>query len=279
MLALAWGVAAQAAPAGEAAPRGLPLEGITNPDWVKLPNGDDFAQYYPQIARALGIGGRVVMQCEVTATGRLDHCRADQETPPGMGFGAAAIAMSKLFVMKPMTVGGEAVGGAEVRVPIRFAPPPPAVLSPEAQEPAPAPSPKAVELARRIVAASVGEQEKAAMLGAISKTISGQFASGNLSEQEQAAMDAITASASNAFPLLLDAVSEDYATRFTDAELVDIDAFFQSPSGRAWVAKANGPLLTQRTAERFELAVLAGARKRFCAKYDCAVADPAGPKK
>jgi hypothetical protein len=91
---------------------------ITNPDWMKKPDGYDLAAYIP--ANAGGREGRVVVTCVVTGRGLVDKCRVGSETPPGMGFGAAGLAMTPLFLMKPMTVDGEPVGGAQVSIPVHF---------------------------------------------------------------------------------------------------------------------------------------------------------------
>jgi len=42
------------------------------------------------------------------------------EDPGDQDFGSAALRMSKLFKMKPMTRDGAPVAGGQVRIPIRF---------------------------------------------------------------------------------------------------------------------------------------------------------------
>jgi len=91
---------------------------VTNPDWIRRPSGQDVANYWP--AKGLGVDGEVTISCIITIRGTLDRCQVVKEKPAGDGFGKAALAMSTLFLMRPMTVDGVPVGGARVNVPINF---------------------------------------------------------------------------------------------------------------------------------------------------------------
>ena len=65
------GEAAAAAPPVVATPAPPPPRPtvISNPDWLRKPSGDDMADAYPDRAQRMGIGGRVELSCEVTASG------------------------------------------------------------------------------------------------------------------------------------------------------------------------------------------------------------------
>jgi protein TonB len=78
----------------------------------------------------LEISGRAMVNCAVRTDGALEDCGLESEDPPDYGFGAAAMKMTPLFRMRPMTKDGVAVAGARVRIPFRFElpadlPPPP----------------------------------------------------------------------------------------------------------------------------------------------------------
>lgn len=110
---------------------------LSKPEWVKLPSAEDTARYYPEHASRLGLGGKAVISCTVSNEGTLEDCEVVSETPEGESFGLAAVRISRLFVMKPVTRDGAPVGGATVRIPITFQAPEP---SGAGAEPAPPPA-------------------------------------------------------------------------------------------------------------------------------------------
>lgn len=93
---------------------------ITNPDWRRRPSGEDLARYYPDRAARMEVEGSATISCSVTARGTLESCSIVSETPDNMGFGDAAMRMSRLFQMRPQTRDGQPVSGGTVRIPIRF---------------------------------------------------------------------------------------------------------------------------------------------------------------
>ena len=74
------------------------------------------AAVYPAKARAAGVGGGVELTCTVLRSGAMDDCEVLGEAPRGYGFGSAARKLAER-----LTAAG-AIPGAEVRVPITFAP-------------------------------------------------------------------------------------------------------------------------------------------------------------
>jgi TonB family protein len=91
---------------------------ITNPDWVRIPSNDALIRYIPSEAAAGG--GRAVVHCYITNRGLMDRCSVMNEAPAGHGYGGAALALTELFVMRPMTIDGQPVGGAEINIPIKW---------------------------------------------------------------------------------------------------------------------------------------------------------------
>jgi protein TonB len=93
---------------------------IQNPDWLRKPSGEDLARYFPERAARMGVDGRATLSCRVTSKGTLESCSVVSEDPGDQDFGSAAIKLSKLFKMRPMTRDGAPVEGGQVRIPIRF---------------------------------------------------------------------------------------------------------------------------------------------------------------
>jgi len=105
-------------PAGPPAPPPKPST-IHNPVWILTPNGDAFARFYPDRAQRMSVSGQAVLHCVVAAEGTLS-CYVASEDPPDQSFGAAALKLSKLFKMGPVTRDGAPTASGEINIPIRF---------------------------------------------------------------------------------------------------------------------------------------------------------------
>jgi TonB family protein len=100
-----------AAPAAGAQDRG--------PDWVRKPRAEDLVAAWPRAAWERGEGGKATIACTVTVQGSLRDCKVASETPPGSGFGAAALALAPQFQMRPRLKDGQPEISS-VRIPINF---------------------------------------------------------------------------------------------------------------------------------------------------------------
>lgn len=79
------------------------------PQWRRLPNRDELDRFYPRGARNRGVEGGALLECTLGVTGRVFNCRVVRETPPGEGFGEAAVALSRYFRITPRREKGKAV--------------------------------------------------------------------------------------------------------------------------------------------------------------------------
>jgi TonB family protein len=91
-----------------------------------------------------GKPGLAVINCKVAGDRSLTDCKLIRESPPGSGFGAAALKMSRLMRLSP---GSTADAGGRITLPILFRPssgedsaPTPPDLAPAVPPPPPDPS-------------------------------------------------------------------------------------------------------------------------------------------
>lgn len=264
-----------------AARRGaMPIEGtITNPDWISKPSGEDMARFYPAIPQLLGIPGRALISCTVSALGMLGACQLISETPAGVGFGAAAINMAPLFHMRPKTLDGALVAGAQVNIPMHF-------LLEATQTPsqaaAPAglpPSENARAVARRLLA-EAGEagplrDNSDRFIKYVKAFVANRGAGQPDTQQSKAAFDAFRAAYSLAYPKIMDRAADTFARAMTEAQLMEVARFMDSPAGQA-LEKAKSAVQAQIEAisANWNDDVQTDAAQRFCRVVTCLDSPP-----
>jgi hypothetical protein len=108
-----WKPAARAAAIAGLALAGAPpsIAQDKAPDWALRPSIQQLMGVWPLAAMKSGLGGKAVIRCIVTIQGTLRDCHVISETPPGQGFGGAALTLSPQLLMRPAMKGGVPVEG------------------------------------------------------------------------------------------------------------------------------------------------------------------------
>ncbi len=101
---------------------------IGKPQWTHVPKSVDLAAGFPTAAAAAHIAvGHVALACDVGPGGRLVNCAVSRQSPEGLGFDKAALALSTIFQVTVWTDEGLPTVGGHVVVPIRYEAPSDAV--------------------------------------------------------------------------------------------------------------------------------------------------------
>lgn len=103
-----------------AAPQRPPATNTDLPGWSKTPSQAEMTAAYPPEALKVNLAGSAVVECTVAPTGELADCVVTAESPPGAGFGAAALALSPKFQMPLKSPSGASMVGRTVKFPMRW---------------------------------------------------------------------------------------------------------------------------------------------------------------
>ncbi len=90
------------------------------PRIIRGPTVGELRGLHPREAFRQRRGGRATLACRVRLDTTLSDCRLVDETPPGVGFGQAALAASRYFRFRPPTQNGAPIDGREVRVGVEW---------------------------------------------------------------------------------------------------------------------------------------------------------------
>jgi hypothetical protein len=91
---------------------------VEQPRFVERPTAAQVAAAYPHGAINLGASGHAVIHCQINDKGRLQNCAAVREFPAGLGFGGAAVALSRFY---RVDLAGPAAKTGELDLPVDFA--------------------------------------------------------------------------------------------------------------------------------------------------------------
>jgi TonB family protein len=254
-----------------------------NPDWLVKPDAEMIASHYPPFALWLEVTGRAVIACKVSPQGRLFDCEVVEETPAALGFGKAAVEMASGFLMQPRISGGKAVEGS-VRIPLAFTLPEDeadeedddAETKAAKSKPSAKPTAKAQELAMGIALEQAQVIEAYTAMEAMADTMAEQMPDKAMREL---VAEAIREAASDALIDARDGYAKAYTDTFTEAELVELAAFYQSPFGKMLKEKlpvlyASVEVLMEEVMDKMR----DGARERLCPKLGCPPSPPPSPK-
>jgi TonB family protein len=243
----------------------LGAKSIQQPDWATKPSSEDIGRSYPLLANSLRLEGFTVLRCRVDPQGALKDCKATDERPDGLGFGAAALTMVDRFRINPKTIDGLPAEGGKVSIPIRFrqhpAPPEPPPLSP---------TPEALALARQMMAAQDAERGIDASINRARDRLLHVSMPGVSDAARRRGVDALMAAAESSKADEVDLRAKIYATVFPVEEMKAHTAFAATSAAR--VLRERSAELRALSAKRqraHSLAVRRAAHDIFCAQIDC----------
>jgi hypothetical protein len=95
-------------------------DGDTASRWERRPLAHDIGAHYPRDQLLAGVDGLVMLGCRIRANRRL-NCEVLQEEPGGAGFGAAAVVISREFLLSAAAFGQPGMAENDrITLPIRF---------------------------------------------------------------------------------------------------------------------------------------------------------------
>jgi protein TonB len=123
LVVLALGISLSFSVLADAQDTTAPLRG--NFLWIQMPHQRQFAENYPQNALKQHLAGSATLDCRV---GSDEHrhdgiglaCTMLSETPEGMGFGDAALRVSRYLRIASITTAGQPTSGRHLTVTLTF---------------------------------------------------------------------------------------------------------------------------------------------------------------
>lgn len=105
-------------------PSGTEPRQFGKPRWLTRIDMETANEMYPVAATKAGVDkGSARLHCDIVVGGRLTNCAAVSENPVGLGFGDAALKLSKLMRMNPWSEDGVPLDGLSLTFPVNFSGP------------------------------------------------------------------------------------------------------------------------------------------------------------
>ena len=93
---------------------------LSNIVWLEAPAYDEVVAAYPRKAREKRQDGRVALNCQFKADGRLGYCQTIQEEPSGYGLAAAAKTLTPRFLGPDQLPNGDSTKGMVAQIAFVF---------------------------------------------------------------------------------------------------------------------------------------------------------------
>lgn len=97
---------------------------LTDPVWKSHPSAAHLADFYPERALRMGIGGDAVARCIVAASGHLGDCELVSQQPDDQAFGSVLLKLVPIVKVEPTTASGAPTVGRPIYVQAKFSVPP-----------------------------------------------------------------------------------------------------------------------------------------------------------
>jgi len=235
--------------------------GVAAPRWSAGPADWQIVSAWPRQALLMNLSGWARLRCRIARSGTLEACAVEEEQPPGLGFGAAALSLSGAFILHA-TLMDQGAEGETTLIGVPFV-----AASPEA-----APyrgssrtGPDAASQLRTV------REFKGDVVAAMERALtSAQPADGARPEALPAADAALRAAAAEAGANGAAELRDAYLRDFSAEQLARLLAYERSPGARALEARsAEIAAGLANAAETYMSDVTQGAHKRYCAPHRC----------
>jgi TonB family protein len=238
---------------------------IPAPIWLEQPTIDQIERARPPLPRVMRIEGRVELACTVGPHGLTEICDVTEESPVGLGFGAAALKVRKYFRLSPAMMQRET--GDVVAIQMRFIEPP-AIRSASEIKPS---SDAALKLAAEYVELIRLRDAHTRTIARSLQSFDEQTFDGVNAQDRAAARAAYQTGAEVAWSDVRAFAVKAYAADQSEAQLRSSIAFLQTPGGQAYIAR-------QRVMEEafagvmgtYDAVITAEAGRAYCRLQGCA---------